>query len=83
MLVILLAIVLLDGPSNGRSWGLLAVAGVIGIADCAAYMRRPDVAAPTAVEGVRRPLEAIAGILVGAAFVVLGVLAGLGVIAVG
>jgi hypothetical protein len=80
MLVIGLAIVLLEDATDGRSWGLLAVAGLIAVADSVLYLRRSDVGSPKRTHEVARPLTAIAGIVVGTAFVILGALVALGLI---
>ncbi len=71
--------VALKGVTDGRSFGVLAIMGLLVIADCLRYLRRGDVRAP-ASDAVGRPLTAIAGIAAGGAFVVLGVLAALRVI---
>lgn len=71
---------LFEDATNGRSWGVFALAGLVVIVDCLIYLRRPSVSAPRRTDEVARPLSAIAGIVVGAVFVVLGVLAAAGTI---
>ena len=70
----------LKGPTDGRSFGLLAVIGAIVIVECIAYFRRPGVSAPKTSDAVDAPLAALAGIAAGACFVVVGALAAAGVI---
>ena len=65
---------------GGRWWGVLAPAGVAGLVDAIAYIRRDPVATPRRAEEVDRTLSAVAGIAAGAALVVVGVLAGTGTI---
>ncbi len=71
---------LLEDATDGRSWGALALAGLVAIVDCVIYLRQPSVSAPRRTDEIARPLTAIAGILIGAVFVVLGVLAAAGTI---
>lgn len=70
----------LRDATEGRSFGLLALAGCIAIADCIRYFRRGGVSTPKTSDEVAAPLNAIAGIAAGIAFVVLGVLAATGVV---
>lgn len=70
----------LKGPTDGRSFGVLALAGAVAIADCIVYFRRPEVRAPKTSAAVEAPLNALAGMAAGVAFVVLGILAAVGIV---
>jgi len=70
----------LEETTNGRSWGVLALAGLVVMIDCAIDLRRPSVSTPIRTSQVTRTLNAVAGIIIGAVFIVLGVLAAAGTI---
>ena len=59
---------------------MLALGGVVAVVDCAIYFRQPSVRAPKNSDEIDRPLSAIAGMVAGGAFIVVGVLAALGVL---
>lgn len=68
----------LRGPTDGRSFGLLAPAGAIAIIDGLRYFRATST--PKTPDEMDAPLTALAVIAAGIAFLVLGVLAAVGVV---
>jgi len=72
MLVLAVVAFLLDDATNGRSWGLIAVIGVVAIIDYLVYVRRPSVNA--------HPVSHIVTMVGGVGFIVMGVLAATGTI---
>lgn len=72
--------VALSETTDGRSWAVLAPAGLIAMGDCYLDLRRKRDPGARFTGNVLGPLNAVAGLHVGLAFFVIGVLVGLGVI---
>lgn len=80
MLVVVAVGYLLEEPTNGRSWGVLAVGGVVVIVDILLYVRRSSVREPEQPGEPGRALLALAGMAAGAFFIVMGVLTATGTV---
>lgn len=70
----------LSGTTDGRSWAVLTPIGLIAMGSCYLELRRKRASGAGFARTVLGPLNAVAGLHVGLAFVVLGLLVGLGVI---
>jgi len=82
MLLLALVGITLARPTDGRSWAVLAPVGLVAVVDCLLELRRHRVAG-TDVDRAFTPVFALAGILAGLAFIVVGVLVAAGVIDMG